>query len=733
MTIDDDAGPSHPQPSRPPRKNPSRSKSIRINSQYNRYVIKCTLGPFCKFQVVRGEIEEAVYWISLLQIHVHHIMTMYLVRNKGALHSTTNLFGMYNSMMRTFANEMSGKDKTTEYSDICHQYISSTNLERDWPEDVTSTWRGKLLDQMALSSATVHENHIEMNYTSFVLRYVKYLLRENEKYGCIRDLSSSKFKMVFSVISSILNVHMDKTVDEILDLREKTVEAIPKDSDVWNTVKELISMLRYTYIRPKMSLTQKSENMYTILETMTQYKKDLQERWLNNVPTPGIKKKQQWTFSLCPQLKWRPKHIHITSTSLKALLEKLARHHPKLKQVLDECTKKQEDVDDDDEWSKNFIVWDALFNLNRVMRRKHLTDPTTLRFANFISTDGVSVSCGFQKIKSDKELAIQHVSFTISGMKKDDSVDEKTLKDERTKLKNMKKEFEAWMKKRHSIESLPTDFQMTVDDDGIFECISGHTIVGLDPGVRSPATWIVHDSDSQRQHQQWKVQDGATHSNDETRYKGGTIYNGWLRFESGQKLFQRKMKRRMSLYCPDLLNTPTTKTSLMDDLITSYAFQCRHLPSIIAGYFGGDKWFQKQKMKQFVRKKRAVEHMVSRITGTNNKEDQSSVIVAHGDGDFAGTMRGVPPVMTKSLTKKLCQDTTTIFVNEFLTSQRCSCCLSKMTKEKRFRVKRCSNSDCIRTFWNRDTNAAINILNSFLYEVTHGHSHPSFTRTVVGA
>jgi hypothetical protein len=639
---------------------------------------------------------------------------------------------MYNSMMRTFANEMSGKDKTTEYSDICRQYISSTKLERDWPEDVTSTWRGKLLDQMALSSATVHENHIETNYTSFVLRYVKYLLREDEKYGCIRDLSSTKFKMVFSVISSIFNVHMEKSVDEILDLREKTVETIPKDSAVWNTVKDLVNMLRYRYIQPKMSLSQKSENMYTILETMTQYKKDLRERWLNNISTPGVKKKQQWTFSMCPQMNWRPKHIHITSTALKALLEKLARHHPKLKLVLDECTKKQENEDDDDEWSKNFIVWDALFNLNRVMRQKHLADPTALRFANFISTDGVSVSCGFQKIKCDKELAIQHVSFTISGMKENDPVDEKTLKDERTKLKNMKKEFEAWMKKRHSIESLPSEFQVTMDDDGIFDCTSGHTIIGLDPGVRSPATWVVHDSDSQRHHQQWKVQDGATHSNDETRYKGASIYNGWWIFESGQKLFQRKMKRRMSIYCPDLLNTPTTKTSSIDELISSYVFQCRHLPSIIAGYFGGDKWFQKQKMKQFVRKKRAVEHMVSRITGTNNKEDQISVIVAHGDGDFAGTMRGVPPVMTKSLTKKLCQDTTTIFVNEFLTSQRCSCCLSKMTKEKRFRVKRCSNSVCIRTFWNRDTNAAINILTSFLYEVANGRSHPVFTRTVAG-
>ena len=185
----------------------------------------------------------------------------------------------------------------------------------------------------------------------------------------------------------------------------------------------------------------------------------------------------------------------------------------------------------------------------------------------------------------------------------------------------------------------------------------------------------------------------------------------------------------MSSYCQELLETPTTKTSSMDKLLESYAFQCLHIPSIIRGYFGGDKWFQKQKMKQFVKKKRAMERVVSEITGTNNKEDQAKVIIAHGDGDFAGTMRGVPPVMTKSLTKKICRDTTTIFIGEFQTSRKCSCCLFPMVQDSRFSVKRCENIDCIRTSWNRDINASINILTSFLHEAVHGHAHPAFSRS----
>ena len=45
----------------------------------------------------------------------------------------------------------------------------------------------------------------------------------------------------------------------------------------------------------------------------------------------------------------------------------------------------------------------------------------------------------------------------------------------------------------------------------------------------------------------------------------------------------------------------------------------------------------------------------------------------------------------------------------------CSCCHQEMKQfEKRFRMKRCTNSDCIRTVWDRDLNASINILNLFL-------------------
>ena len=50
------------------------------------------------------------------------------------------------------------------------------------------------------------------------------------------------------------------------------------------------------------------------------------------------------------------------------------------------------------------------------------------------------------------------------------------------------------------------------------------------------------------------------------------------------------------------------------------------------------------------------------------------------------------------------------------------------TKTKWFRVKWCSNNTCTRTYWNRDVNAAINVLNLFLELCHAGSRNSKFTR-----
>jgi transposase len=152
-------------------------------------------------------------------------------------------------------------------------------------------------------------------------------------------------------------------------------------------------------------------------------------------------------------------------------------------------------------------------------------------------------------------------------------------------------------------------------------------------------------------------------------------------------------------------------------------------------FFSKDKWYQKQKMRKFCRHQKAMEDIITLICGSNNKEEQKKVVIAYGDGDKNGTLKGTAPLMSTKLFKKVSQSCCVIVVNEHKTSKLCSCCHKDMKRfQKQFRMKRCINSDCIRFVWDRDVNASINILNLFLelcYSVNEdgkGQRLEAFTR-----
>ena len=81
-------------------------------------------------------------------------------------------------------------------------------------------------------------------------------------------------------------------------------------------------------------------------------------------------------------------------------------------------------------------------------------------------------------------------------------------------------------------------------------------------------------------------------------------------------------------------------------------------------------------------------------------------------------MRGLPLIMNSTLARKMRQSASVVFVNGFTTSLNCSSCHEAMKQMKKLRVKCCETNTCIRKYWNRDVNAAINILNLFL-ELCH--------------
>lgn len=122
------------------------------------------------------------------------------------------------------------------------------------------------------------------------------------------------------------------------------------------------------------------------------------------------------------------------------------------------------------------------------------------------------------------------------------------------------------------------------------------------------------------------------------------------------------------------------------------------------------------------------------LTPEVNKKD---IILAYGSASFSHTMRGHQSVPTKLLPKTLARHMTVIPVDEYHTSQQCSrYCTGTFKKLQNvyddesdypiWGVKYCPDCD---VYWNRDTNAARNILHRFLFENQFGYIDPIFQRT----
>ena len=726
------------------RKRPDVSKKKSDDRFFDRSVVKCTLGTFSKFEVVTREIRECVYWMSRLMVHTSHVMTLLVLENDGRLPSGT-LFGLYSKVMRSLVNFLQGVHKKNADADIIRcieRYARGAGLVRgSWPSGSLSNWRGKVLEEMARQIATNHTTHIETNLYIYMIRYLKYLIRMDSSFENIRRLKTAEYGKVFSAISDAF--WKRESISDVIKRRPTTLELLPQDHEVWVTARGLLD--RLTVLCPeRTTLSEKSEIMFRIMEELEPFSHHLQEQFMNGNLSRRERKrwgKSKWTFSMCPQVDWRPKHIGISSTAIAQLLTDLSKKHTHLKSLLDDLKSVSEGVDDEADHDRKYRLWSTLFKMNRVLRQRHQRDRSCMRFGNFISTDGVSVSVVIMKKKSqiqrdmilvgDRVKRVQMFQERLRrmvGLLVPSSIhkDAKThlyflmLLVADTMLSNLSEEQKRLGKICKALGDQTVISDRVKDLAGLIEDEQGIVtsrakIIGLDPGKRSAATWVYHDPEKQAKHLKWKVDEDGEKTTPEERYVSGSLKGREWIFVSGQKQYTHKMKRRMDDLCPDARGFLSTKTIDIDRLLRAYERQVAVWPQIETAFFDQSLWFQKQRMRKFCKSQKAMEDVVANITGTRNKSEQKKVIVAYGDGDKQGNVRGCVPMMSTKLFKKVSQSACVVVINEFKTSTLCSCCHQKMKQyRKQFRMKHCMNSDCIRTVWDRDINASISILKLFI-------------------
>jgi hypothetical protein len=167
------------------------------------------------------------------------------------------------------------------------------------------------------------------------------------------------------------------------------------------------------------------------------------------------RKKQKWTFDLCPQKVYRPNYIQISSCVLKEMVQNLSKSHPSIKEALEQVTQEiQEDnahferlgineESDIAKWVTDNRYWSKFFNLKKVLHSAYLHPHNFLsdqapnkRFGNSIKTDGVGMSASLQRKVIGKEEDMCDLKEEIRKLNK--FIKDNTRKNSRPQVQRLK-------------------------------------------------------------------------------------------------------------------------------------------------------------------------------------------------------------------------------------------------------------------------------------------------------
>ena len=111
------------------------------------------------------------------------------------------------------------------------------------------------------------------------------------------------------------------------------------------------------------------------------------------------------------------------------------------------------------------------------------------------------------------------------------------------------------------------------------------------------------------------------------------------------------------------------------------------------------------------------------MLGKKYKKERPLII--YGNCSRNNTFGGGVSTPNSTIKKKLSKKSKLIEQDEFRTSQVCCSCFQRMkgfkyakaekAEKESYSVRHCTNDQCNRMVWDRDTNASINILRKFLF------------------
>jgi hypothetical protein len=294
-------------------------------------------------------------------------------------------------------------------------------------------------------------------------------------------------------------------------------------------------------------------------------------------------------------------------------------------------------------------------------------------------------------------------------------------------------------------------------------------VIGLDPGMRSVCTAVRENFDppkikrvrrrSVRKKQQQQQKKLWIRRYEGPRHKNGRdiieVHAKEYRHLAGfrkRRAWEEGQKNANPQYATAIRGMPSFKTSRYKVYLERLQYFWKHVGFLLA--FCWERPFLKWKFFNKRSSRIAVDALAARIVPDLSKR----TCIAYGNWSRRDGIKGHASSPVKGLRQALAKRAKVVIMDEFKTSKLCSTCRLELSPVSYFvdpnldkrrkragrviprvhsderklvechAVRRCGHEKCKAVYWNRDVNAAINIVNLLRREITHGERIPEFAR-----
>ncbi|KAG1698233.1 hypothetical protein DVH05_015221 [Phytophthora capsici] len=687
--------------------------------------VVCKLNRVCRHPWLVEEIKKVCVDMKQVQLEGWHLANLHVLRCLKEGDDVPELEQMF--FYRCCAATLSDVEKRDRpkkktgyetFHKTCQLYWSGREREPSYEPEFIN-YASTMINEMAKLMQINALNMVALHFRRRLHQYIRF------KYAGEGKLQL-KYNETKRLVDSCFRVKSVPEKDDSGNLTGNTI----KDWTSWDDTKNPIEkeLRPWLEVVPwQWQIRANSAHFIRKLSDMLAY----MEKFVNKHPdTKGAR-----VYSLLPvSTSYQAAYVKLNASTLYGILSRRILD-PKVKGFLD--TELNHIPFDRNTFQKNRNeVLRLIFDVEQFETRNRT-------FAFEVNTNGYGASVTMIRPVTTSSVVVVEKQVATKKRKKNDETADTKKKPTKKKLKAPKELAEADTFAKELFKLGPE--------------YSPKVLIGIDPGMRSLVTAVSTGHLPRRRRQKSRRGKHRHHQNRRGKRKERVVqistreYRHLARFNDFA-FYNENLKRREPWYASVIRAMPSFKTASYDVYFGHLQFLWKHLRFLLA--FSAEQSFLRWRFTRDRAKMKAMDTLAKRIVPKADKH----VCIAYGDWSRRDGLKGHATGPVKGFVKALKRRATVIPMDEYRTSITCSCCHKRLRQSRLFNnlnrkkdeadvrlkehpslkeakeiaemakfqnpklankkivlkctrnVLRCTNSRCKANFWNRDVNAARNML-----------------------